>query len=94
MQTTRSCSIHARISRGLQRGDVDGEGPSCNAVAVQVTMQQHSSNVVAAQAATALFCWFMVGLSRQASTRLHDCSILSDPVPSREQGFFSLMREV
>jgi hypothetical protein len=57
-------------------------------------MQQHSSNLVAAQAATALFCWFMVGLSRQASTRLHDCSILSDPVPSREQGFFSLMREV
>ncbi|VVD34516.1 protein of unknown function [Paraburkholderia dioscoreae] len=33
----------------------------------------------------------MVGKSRQASTREYDCSILSGPVPSREQGFFRLV---
>jgi hypothetical protein len=31
----------------------------------------------------------LVGIGRQASTREYDCSILSGPVPSREQGFFS-----
>ena len=33
-------------------------------------------------------CLVLVVIGRQASTREYDCSILSDPVPSREQGFF------
>ena len=50
-------------------------------------VKQYRNNVVAVLVATALVVCDGYK-SRQASTRLYDSSILSGPVPSREQGFF------
>ncbi|SFT91566.1 hypothetical protein [Paraburkholderia aspalathi] len=87
MQIVRNRSSHAHESAG---GCSEAMLMARDRAVTQyrnTAVKQYRNNAVAVLVATALVVCDGYK-SRQASTRLYDSSILSGPVPSREQGFF------